>query len=138
MALLSLTSALDGGGWLTPRPGCFTPGKETRYPLYRRLGGPQGRSRGVWKISPLPGFDPRIVRPEQSRYTELGKYGHNKFVRAVSKVRLPAGRLPRNSRLVGNFLQRTPMQNFVEIRRTVQTPKLDRGQPAGRGYHKSN
>jgi hypothetical protein len=29
-------------GWLAPRPGRFTPGKETRYPLYRRLGGPQG------------------------------------------------------------------------------------------------
>ena len=25
---LSLTSALDGGGLSTPRPGCFTPGKE--------------------------------------------------------------------------------------------------------------
>jgi hypothetical protein len=33
---LSLTSALDVGGWSTPRPGRFTPGKETRYPLYRR------------------------------------------------------------------------------------------------------
>jgi hypothetical protein len=41
---LSLTLALNGGGWSTPRPGHFTPGKETRYPLYRRLGGPQGRS----------------------------------------------------------------------------------------------
>ena len=40
---LSLTSALDGGGSLTPRPGKFTSGKETRYPLCRRLGGPQGR-----------------------------------------------------------------------------------------------
>ena len=40
----SLTSALDGVGWSTPRPGCFTSGKETRYPLYWRLGGPQGRS----------------------------------------------------------------------------------------------
>ena len=29
---LSLTLALDGSGWLTPRPGRFTPGKETRYP----------------------------------------------------------------------------------------------------------
>ena len=27
---LSLTSALDGCGWSTPRPGYFTPGKETR------------------------------------------------------------------------------------------------------------
>jgi hypothetical protein len=35
---LSLTSALDVGGWLTSRPGRFTPRKQTRYPLYRRLG----------------------------------------------------------------------------------------------------
>ena len=28
----SLTSALDGGWCLTPRPGRFTPEKETRYP----------------------------------------------------------------------------------------------------------
>jgi hypothetical protein len=34
---LSLTSALDGGGWSTPRPGRFSPGK-TRYPLYTRPG----------------------------------------------------------------------------------------------------
>ena len=26
---LSITSALDGGGWSTPRPGRFTPGKDT-------------------------------------------------------------------------------------------------------------
>jgi hypothetical protein len=41
---LSLTSAVDVGGWLTPRPGRFTAWKETRYPLYGMLGGPQGRS----------------------------------------------------------------------------------------------
>ena len=67
---LSLTSALDGGGWSTPRPGRFTPGKETRYPLYRRLGRPQGRSGRVRKISLTPGFDPRTVQPVSSRYTD--------------------------------------------------------------------
>jgi len=41
-----------GGGWSTPRPGRFTPGRETQYPLYRRVGGPQGRSGRLWKISP--------------------------------------------------------------------------------------
>ena len=41
-----------------------------RYPLYRRLGGPQGRSGQVWKISPPPGFDPRTVQPVASRYTD--------------------------------------------------------------------
>ena len=66
---LSLTSALDGGGWLTPRPGRFNPGKEIRYPLFRRLGGPQGRSGRVREISSLPEFDPRIVQPvAQSLY----------------------------------------------------------------------
>ena len=51
-----------------PRP-LFTPGK-TRYPLYRRLGGPQGRTGQVRKISPPPGFDPRTVQPIASRYTD--------------------------------------------------------------------
>ena len=51
---LSLNSALDGGGWSTPRPGRFTPGKETRYPLHRRLAGSQGRPGQVRKISPPP------------------------------------------------------------------------------------
>jgi hypothetical protein len=48
---LSLTTALDVGGWLTPPPGRFTFGKDiTWYPLYRKLGGPQGRSGRVRKI----------------------------------------------------------------------------------------
>jgi hypothetical protein len=28
ISTLSLTSALDGGGWSTLHPGCFTPGKD--------------------------------------------------------------------------------------------------------------
>jgi hypothetical protein len=39
-----LTSALDGGEWSASRPYRFTPEKEYRYPLNRRLGGPQSRS----------------------------------------------------------------------------------------------
>jgi rRNA maturation protein Nop10 len=57
--ILSLTSVLIGGGWSMPRPGRFTPGEGTRYPLYRRLGGPHGRCGHVRKISPPPGFDPQ-------------------------------------------------------------------------------
>ena len=34
-----------------PRPDRFTPGIETRYPLYRSLGEPEGRCGWVWKIS---------------------------------------------------------------------------------------
>ena len=43
------------------------PGK-TRYPLYRRLGGPQGRSGQVRKISPQTGFYPRVRARSQSLY----------------------------------------------------------------------
>jgi len=54
-----LTSALEGGEGSASRPGrTLLPGK-TRYPLYRRLGWPQGWSGQVRKISPPPGFDPR-------------------------------------------------------------------------------
>jgi len=47
-------------------PAALPPGK-TRYPLYMRLGGLQGRAVGVQKISPPLGFDPRIVQPVASR-----------------------------------------------------------------------
>jgi hypothetical protein len=66
----SLTLTLDGGGKLTPGPGRFIPGKETRYPFGRRLGGPQGGSGPVRKISLLPKFDPRSDPPVASRYTD--------------------------------------------------------------------
>jgi hypothetical protein len=60
---------LEGGEWSASRPGRFTSGK-TRYPLYRRLGGPQGRSGRVRKFSIPPGFDPRTVQPVDSRYND--------------------------------------------------------------------
>jgi len=40
-----------------------------QYPLYSRLGGPQGRSGWVQKISPPLGFDPRTIQPVAIRYT---------------------------------------------------------------------
>jgi hypothetical protein len=50
-------------------PAALPPGK-TRYPLYRRLGGPKGRSGRARKISPPPGFDPQTVQPVASCYTD--------------------------------------------------------------------
>jgi hypothetical protein len=42
------------------------PGK-TRYPLYRRLGGPQGPSGQERKILTPPGFDSRSIQPVANR-----------------------------------------------------------------------
>ena len=39
-----MTAALEGGEWSAARPGRTLPPAKTRYPFYRRLGGPQGRS----------------------------------------------------------------------------------------------
>ena len=49
-------------------PAPLPPGK-TRYPLYRRLGGPHGRFGGCGKSRPSLGFDSRTVQPVASRYT---------------------------------------------------------------------
>jgi len=73
-----LTSALEGGEGSASRSGRNLPPAKTRYPLYRRLGGPQSRSGQVRKISPTPGFSPRTVQPVGSRYTDyatLPTYG---------------------------------------------------------------
>jgi len=53
-----LTSALEGGEGSVSHPGRTLPPGKTQYPLYRRLGGPQGQYGQVQKISPptrIPG-----------------------------------------------------------------------------------
>jgi len=39
-----MTVALEGGEWSAASPGRTLPPGKTRYPVYRRLGGPQGWS----------------------------------------------------------------------------------------------
>ena len=63
-------------------PVALPPGK-TRYPLYRRLGGPQGQSGQVRNTSPLAGFDPRTVQPLASCYNDYAPPAHN--IKYISK-----------------------------------------------------
>jgi hypothetical protein len=58
-----------GVGGQRHAPATLPLGK-ARYPLYKRLGGPQNRSGQVQKISPLLGFYPRTVQPIATRYTD--------------------------------------------------------------------
>jgi hypothetical protein len=58
-----------GVGGQRHAPAALPPGM-TRYQLYRRLGGPQGRFWRVRKISPQPVFDPLTVQGVASRYTK--------------------------------------------------------------------
>jgi hypothetical protein len=68
IALPFMTTALEGGERSASCPDHFLPLGKTQYPLYRKLGGPQGRSGQVRKISPPPGFNPWTIQPVASRY----------------------------------------------------------------------
>jgi hypothetical protein len=64
---LPLTLVLDGSGKATSRPGHFTTGKNTRYPLYRRLNGPWDQPGQVQKILLPPGLKPGTTPPMLSQ-----------------------------------------------------------------------
>jgi hypothetical protein len=64
----------------TPRPiNPPPPSKKNRYPLYRRLGGPRGRSSRVRKISSSLVFDSRTAQCVASRCAECAIPDH--FIR---------------------------------------------------------
>jgi hypothetical protein len=63
------------------------PPEKTRYPLYRILSGPQRRSGHARKISPLSGFDPRIVQPVAIRYTDCAKPAHKEIFNVRNLVK---------------------------------------------------
>jgi len=51
------------GEWSAARPGQTLPPGKSRYPFYRRLGGPQGRSGRAENLVPPPRFDPGPSSP---------------------------------------------------------------------------
>jgi len=72
----SMTAALEGGEWSAASPGLTLPPGKTRYPFYRRLGGPQGGSGRAGNLVPT-GIRSRIVQPEVIRYTDLATAPNN-------------------------------------------------------------
>ena len=66
---VSMTAALEGGQCSEARPSRTLPPGKTRYPFYRRLGGPQGRSGRAENLVPT-GIRSRTVQPVVSRYTD--------------------------------------------------------------------
>ena len=67
---LSLTSALDEGGWSTPRPARFTPWKDQVPIVYEAGWAPGTVWKSTEKLAPPPGFDPRTVQPVATRFTD--------------------------------------------------------------------
>jgi hypothetical protein len=86
---LPLTSALDGVGGQHHAPAALPP-RKAQYPLYRKLGGPQGRSGQVRKISPPTGIrSPDRPARSQSLY-QLSYPAHPEI---LGSKNLRAGRI---------------------------------------------
>jgi len=66
---LSSISSLDGGGWLTPRLGRFTPGEDP-VTIVQEAGLAPWPVWTARKFSPLPGFDTRTIQLVASRYID--------------------------------------------------------------------
>ena len=65
----STAAALEVGEWSAARPGRTLPPGKTRYPFYRRLDAPQGRSGWAKNLVPT-WIRSRTVQPAVSRYTD--------------------------------------------------------------------
>ena len=63
-----MTEALEGGEWSAARPGRTLPPGKTRYPFYRRLGGPQGRSGRAENLVPTGIRSQTVQSVAQSLY----------------------------------------------------------------------
>ena len=65
----SMTATVEGGEWSAARPSRTLPPRNTRYPFYRKLGGPQGRSGRAENLVPT-GIRSQTIQPVVSRYTD--------------------------------------------------------------------
>ena len=63
-----MTAALEGGEWSAARFRRTLPPGENRYPFYRRLGGPQGRSGRAENLVPTGIRAPTVHAVAQSLY----------------------------------------------------------------------
>ena len=88
-----MTAALEGGEWSAARPGRTLPPEKTRYPDYKKLGGPQGRAGRAENLVPT-GIRSRTVQPVAQSLYRLSYRAHahlhtsatNKILRPISGV----------------------------------------------------
>ena len=124
--------ALEGGEGSASRPGRSLPPGKTRYPFYRRLCGPQGRSGQVRKISPKPGFGPQTVQPRSQSLYQLS-YSTSLYIFSPkscdisSKVEAIPGFFPLNVRFGPSIFFDRPI--FLLAIEMYLYPKLGMGAP---------
>jgi len=73
-----MTPALEAGEWSAARPGRTLPPGTTRYPFYRRLGGPQGQSGRAENLVPT-GIRSRTAQPVAQSPYQLSYPAHIQY-----------------------------------------------------------
>jgi len=87
-----MTAALEGVEWSAALPGRTLPPLKTRYPFYRRLGGPQDLYGQAENLVPT-GIRSRTVQPVVSRTRIRGELNEDLFTFMIVKgkvIRLQA------------------------------------------------
>ena len=107
-----MTTALEGGERSEARPGRTLPQGKSRYPLYRRLGRPQGQSGRAENLAP-PGFDPRTVQPVAQPLYRLSYPAHYSGVSLFIQIRVTAQYI----KTINNFFFNS--ENRFKLIRTV-------------------
>ena len=82
-----MAAALEGGEWSAARPGRTLPLGKTRYPLYRRLGGPHGRSGQAENLVPT-GIRSRTVQSVAQSLYQLSYRAHNNEYTIICNPRM--------------------------------------------------
>ena len=105
-----MTEALEGGEWSAAHPGrTLSPGK-TRYPLYRRLGVPQGRSGRAENLI-LTGIRSRTLQPVVQSLYRLSYRPINCMYRRLG---VPLGRSGRAKNLIPTGIRSRTLQPVVQ------------------------
>ena len=79
-----MTAALEGGEWSAARPDRTLPLGKTRYPFYRRLGGPQGRAGRAENLTPT-GIRSQTVQPLAQSLYQLSYPNHTVYNTCTQK-----------------------------------------------------
>jgi len=134
-----MTAALEGSEWSAARPGRTLPPGKSRYPFYRRLGGPQGRYGRAENLV-LTGIRSRTFQPVVSHYTEAATHTtQNKGKRRTS---MPSARyqsaIPSIKRQYSYALDRTVTgigYNYVNgVNSLGATAPIGPGSPQSRSF----
>ena len=119
-----MTAALEEGEWSAAHPGRTLPPRNTRYPFYRRLGGPQGRFGRTENLVTTV-VRSRTVQPVVSRYTDWATgpprridYGINEWMNLTDVPQPPKNVIVVNSKfckVTESFLYLTEWCEWADV-----------------------